>query len=133
MQKAKLIEELKAKQQKARSAWDKGVFEYAIEMLEQLGHKQEITDPKECFNHCDYKTMSVSELAHECSYGACFEIFDEDIAKRLCSPSELKKYYRKDGSFRQTANARETWLDVQARALKQAHGKIKSVLYFSQE
>jgi hypothetical protein len=50
------------------------------------------------------------------SYGGCSLIYDCDIAERLCSPSELKR--TRDGE--RSPNAKEEWLDVQARALYQA-------------
>ena len=50
------------------------------------------------------------------SYGGCSLIYDGDIAERLCNPSELKK--TRNGE--RNPNSRETWLDVQARALGKA-------------
>ena len=47
-------------------------------------------------------------------------IYNEDIAERLCTPSELKK--TRHGERR--PNAREEWLDTQARALFQAYNLI---------
>ena len=58
------------------------------------------------------------------SYGGSALISDLDIAERLATASEIKSRTRKDGSFNQMANARETWLDVQARALHQASEKV---------
>lgn len=46
-------------------------------------------------------------------------IYDQDIANRLATPSEIKRVTRKDGSLRKP-NASEEWLDTQARALYQA-------------
>jgi hypothetical protein len=50
------------------------------------------------------------------SSGGSSLIFNDDIAERLCTPSELKK--TRNGERRPNAN--EEWLDVQARALYQA-------------
>jgi hypothetical protein len=50
------------------------------------------------------------------SDGGCTLVYDADIAERLCPPSELKKCRGGDWA----PNRRETWLDVQARALNQA-------------
>ena len=52
----------------------------------------------------------------EYSDGGCSLIYDGDIAARVCTPSEYK---RSHGGERYP-NSRETWLDVQARALSQA-------------
>lgn len=43
-------------------------------------------------------------------------MYDGDIAERLCTPSELRK--TRGGEL--NPNCRESWLDVQARALYRA-------------
>jgi hypothetical protein len=103
-------------QKKTRSAWDNGVREYALELLDQVEENQGIdyelygspADKKELLNGASNWT--------EYSWGGSSLIYNEDIAKRLSSPSELKK--TKNGERR--PNAREEWLDTQARALYQA-------------
>ena len=50
------------------------------------------------------------------SWGGCSFIYDGYIADRLCTPSEWKKT---NGGLRRP-NKNELWLDVQARALRQA-------------
>ena len=52
----------------------------------------------------------------EYSYGGCALVYDEDIARHYCTPSELRKVTHKDGTISERANARGIWLDVQARA-----------------
>ena len=59
----------------------------------------------------------------EYSYGGCALIYDADIAERLCSPSE----YKRTREGQRAPNSRETWLDVQARALGQAASLIATV------
>ena len=102
--------------EKARSAWSKGVKAYSLELIEEMDDNQEFygspADRKALLNGASDWT--------EYSYGGCSLIYDGDIAERLCSPSELKK--TKNGERR--PNAREEWLDVQARALYQASNKI---------
>lgn len=91
--------------EKPRSAWGKAVQTYALEMLEEL--------------ESDYTAANLlngAENWREYSYGGCALIYNRDIAERLCSPSELKK--TRNGE--KQPNARETWLDCQARALFQA-------------
>ena len=58
------------------------------------------------------------------SYGGCAYICDGDIAAVLCTQSELRK--TKGGE--KEPNRRETWLDVQARALFHAEILIKSTI-----
>ena len=89
-----------------RSAWDKGVLSYALELLEF--YEPETVTEEGLLNGAAHWNAY--------SYGGSAAIYDEDIAERLCTPSELKK---KQGGELQP-NARETWLDVQARALVQA-------------
>ena len=100
----------------ARSAWTKGVKDYAVMIIERL-EMTEIT-PEDIANKM---LLNGAENWEQYSYGGCALIYDEDIAKSLCTPSELRKVTRKDGTIRQNANGRENWLDVQARALFQAN------------
>jgi len=110
----KTIEELRAaiKAEPARSAWKRGVKEYALELIEDMGENQEFygspADKKRLLNGAG--------SWEEYSQGGCSLVYDADIAERLCSPSELKKC--NGGDWR--PNCRENWIDVQARALGQA-------------
>jgi hypothetical protein len=88
-----------------RSAWNRGVKIYALELLEGL--------------ESDYTGASLLNGAENWkaySSGGGALIYDADIAERLCSPSELKR--KKCGDL--PPNACETWLDCQTRALNQA-------------
>ena len=100
----------------ARSAWDKGVKLYAAELIEEMPADQEFygspADKKELLNGAD-DWQQYSE-------GGCALIYDGDIAERLCDPTEYKR--TREGE--RQPNARETWLDVQARALYQAAALI---------
>lgn len=108
----------------ARSAWSKGVKIYALELLEELDT---------AINDGYFKAEDVNDRFklsaqlrngaaswHDYSWGGCSLIYDFDIAERLCTPSELRK--TREGERR--PNSREDWLDVQARALSQASGRI---------
>jgi hypothetical protein len=97
----------------ARSAWRKGVKAYALEMLE--GVLGDFPTPN--------RLMNGAANWREYSYGGCALIYDGDIAERLCAPSE----YRKTREGQRAPNARETWLDVQARACGQAATLISTV------
>lgn len=101
----------------ARSAWSKGVKQYALDLIEEMKEGQEFygspADMKELLNGAgDWQQYSD---------GGSALIYDSDIAERLCSPSELKR--SKDGE--RNPNSREIWLDVQARALHQAARMIR--------
>ena len=99
-----------------RSAWSRGVKAYALEMVEAA--EIDLTT----LNRADLKQHLLNGARDwsESSYGGCHLIYDADIAERLCSPSELRK--TRDGD--RQPNSRESWLDVQARALSQAYRLI---------
>ncbi|MES2356288.1 MAG: hypothetical protein V4568_18165 [Pseudomonadota bacterium] len=95
------------------SAWSKGIQEYKAEILEHLENENlEITLENALNGARDWK---------EFSYGGCSLIYNADIAERLCTPSELKR--KKGGDL--NPSSRETWCDVQARALYQAWLSIR--------
>jgi hypothetical protein len=109
---------------KARSAWDKGVKEYALEIADTIDEAV-----KECGSVWNLKQMEEYALNgarnwHEYSWGGCSLIYDSDIAERLCTASELKRTSHGE----KQPNSREEWLDVQARALSQAFNMIVRVL-----
>ena len=91
-----------------RSAWDKAVKTYALELLEECAETLTRDLGRELLNG--------AENWREFSYFGNSLIYDKDIAERLCSPSELK---RCRGGARQPRGG-ETWLDAQACALFQA-------------
>ena len=96
----------------AHSAWRRGVRAYAIEMIEGA---------EEGF--APVALLNGAESWRAYSYGGCALIYNQDIAERLCSPSE----YRKTRNGERAPNSRETWLDCQARALGQAATLIATV------
>lgn len=110
--------------EKQRSAWDKGVSAYALELVEQLGeqidggyfYELDLSEPK------TVRAALLNGAADwsQYSWGGCSLIYDSDIAERLCCPSELKK--TRNGERR--PNSREEWLDVQTRALYQAANRV---------
>lgn len=107
-----------------RSAWDKGVTLYAFDLVDQLEEAIEydgkFPEPGEQVRAAmlggasDWSTYS---------WGGSSLIYNADIATRLCCPSELKK--TRIGERR--PNAREDWLDTQARALYQAARRVSNL------
>ena len=97
--------------QPARSAWARGVREYAelllCEHADRFGRDVLPTEAR---------MLNGARTWKEYSEGGCALIYDEDIARTLCAPWEL----RKTDNGRKEPNVSETWLDVQARALYQA-------------
>lgn len=101
-----------------RSAWNRGVTVYARELLAGVVENVErayCVTPQTRVEFCRIARNGAGTWL-EYSYGACALVYDDDIAERLCTPSELKK--KRGGEL--NPNSRETWLDVQARALNQA-------------
>ena len=112
----------------ARSAWARGVKKYAYELWNSLTEAIE-------GGYFDFDDLAAPKLVArallngasdwgEYSWGGCALIYNEDIARRLCSPSELKR--TRDGERK--PNAREEWLDTQARALYQASGLLRRII-----
>lgn len=58
------------------------------------------------------------------AWGGSALVYDGDIAAALCTPSELKR--TRNGDRR--PNSREEWLDVQARALRQAFRRMYAAI-----
>lgn len=100
----------------ARSAWDKGVYDYAFDILEPLGDELENVNADTLMNGTNTWTAY--------SYGGCALICDDDIAKRMCTPSEYKKYL--NAGLNSKLSNSDYWLgNVQTRALFQAMAKIR--------
>lgn len=88
-----------------KSAWQKGVEKYAEEMANNL---PDATTEKDLLDGAaDWRDWA---------YSGRGLIYDAAIAERLCTPSELRR--TRNGERR--PNRRETWLDVEARAARQA-------------
>lgn len=102
---------------KAASAWKRGVKDYALELVESA--EIELTP-----ENAKATLLNGAKNWNQYSYGGCAEIYDSNIAARLCAPSELKR--KKGGELQ--PNSRENWLDVQARALSQACNLIIHLL-----
>lgn len=105
----------------ARSAWTRGVKEYTQELLDDLTEGRGLKNLNDRVEPITEKELlNGAKDWNQFSWGGCSLAYDHQIARRLCSPSELKK--TEDGARK--PNAREEWLDVQARALCQAAAKL---------
>lgn len=114
-----ILTELQAR--KDRSAWNKGVTIYALSLLDNYQERAEFEgrEAASCKELEEWLLNGASTWG-EYSWGGSALIYNGDIAKRLCSPSELKR--TRNGERR--PNSREEWLDVQARALAQAAKRL---------
>lgn len=116
------------RKQTGRSAWDKGVEAYALDLVEGL--EESINGG--WFDIADLASRRIVEDGllngaddwSQYSWGGCSLIYNKDIAERLCNGSELKR--NKNGERK--PNAREEWLDVQTRALFQASYRVHEAI-----
>lgn len=106
---------------KGRGAWSKGVTVYALELVESLQESAAYNerDPRNAEECREWMLNGASDWK-QYSWGSCSLCYNGQIARRLCNPSELKKT---DNGNRKP-NAREEWLDTQARALYQASERV---------
>ena len=115
---------------KCRSAWDRGVMQYAEELTAELAENINggyITlEQLATAEGRKAALLNGAEDWSQYSYGGSALIYDYDIAERLCNPSELKK--TRGGE--RNPNSRETWLDCQARALTQAAARVREAVRF---
>ena len=110
----RLVAEAEKLSRTERSCWSRGVAslirDYAEEVLQE--HDGETVSNKELFRlwNCGNETL------RDAVYYGCFDIWNYDIAKRLCTPSQFKK--SKEGM--RSPNRCETWLDVEYKAIYRA-------------
>jgi hypothetical protein len=115
----KVIESLPAE----RSAWRRGVRQYAMDLIEDLPDFQDL-NPENSRGVLLNGAVSWKEWA----YGGYGLVYDCAIAERLCTPSELRK--KRGGELE--PSLRESWLDVEARAVGQAAAAIKVIVSVGQ-
>ena len=121
MTKKEVLEKLQAR--KARSAWQRGVKDYAIDLLDNIEGDEmpPLTEIKKAL-------LNGTQDWHQYSWGGSALIYDCDICEALCSPSKIKR--KREGEL--PPNNREAWLDTQARALAQACFIIKDIVRFGE-
>lgn len=105
---------------KTRSAWDRGVIAYTLDLIEELP-EEELPQSRALL---EKMLLNGAQSWDQYSWSGCSLIYDSQIAARLCSPSELKK--TRNGE--RHPNSREEWLDTQARALYQASRLVLSYM-----
>ena len=104
---------------KVRSAWQRGVWVYAFNMVASLDEDAEINS-----KNALHLLLNGAINWDDYSYKGFAYCYNTDIAEALCTPSELKKT---KGGLR-NPNHNENWLDVQSRALFQAYQLIAIIL-----
>lgn len=113
---------------KPRSAWQKGVIDYVYDFLDfineslywQKTDRMEITPTEKQGQKFFEFLRNGADSWSQYSWGGCSLIYDSDIAKRVCTPSALK--LKKGGELQPSRT--EQWLDIQAKALRDASQKL---------
>ena len=108
-----------------RSAWAKGVNEYAQVFVDDLDEfmdhgdvtLEEVRDTR----NLEHILLNGAENWYHYSWGGSSLCYNRQIIERLCPPSIVAKYPAR-------ANKREQWLDVQARALYQAYWRVRKAI-----
>lgn len=114
---------------KPRSAWNKGVKQWALDLLDGMQQDDKV------------EFTSVTSLLYEALSGSldwkqyCYDdkgiISDYSIVEAFCTPTEKQRYISRLGALR-APNANETWMDVQVKAASQAWDLIERVAKFLQ-
>lgn len=110
---------------KPRSKWENGVKDCVFDFIDDLNEDKEYFQGK---SKNDLKTFLLNGADNwkQYAYGGCGLIYDNDIAQRFCTPSELKR--TKNGYF--NPNGRENWLDLYSRGLYQAFNMLLDFVDF---
>lgn len=124
-----LKNELEQQQKHARGTYQKAIYQYAFELIDniaddytttadELAHLESITNLKE-------RALNGASDWNQYSWGGCSLCYNYDILSRLFCPSIAKKYENAD-----SVGGRHL-LDYQANALAKAFAKIKSIIKMS--
>lgn len=110
------------KSQNARSAWDRGVAKYALDIISGLKERgiNEVAPESPLFlKQC----LNGAESWNQYSDGGCSLTCDFEIVERLCTDSAKRRF---NAGRLERLNALEpTWIETQARALNQAFRLLK--------
>ena len=105
-----------------RSCWSRGVAslirDYGEDVLGE--HDGEIISARGFYKLWHRGNDSLRDAV----YAGSFDIWNYDIAKRLCTPSELKK----SNEGVRNPNKRENWFDVETRAIYEAMYKSFAIM-----
>lgn len=114
---------------KTRSAWSKGVQAYALDILANFEEWRKWNEENgESVPELDERTaLNGASDWSAWAYGGCGLVYDCAIAERLCTPSEILRLQYKTGAMKQPAPC-TNWLDIEARAARQAWQMIAEAL-----
>lgn len=104
-----------------KSAWARGVGEYAREITDNYNI---VLTGNETPEELKKKCLNGATSWWQYSNGACALAYDEDIKDRLCTESEKKSGKRPAAVVRECGRGM-TWIDVEAFALEYAFNRVK--------
>lgn len=108
-----------------RSSWDNGVRLYSHELIQNLFYWTiSMSHKLDGIAEAEEKALNGASSWEQYSQSGFSLVANEDIARRLCTPSELR---RCKGGLK-NPNSNEDWIDVQARALFQAWEMVRDAL-----
>lgn len=104
---------------KRRSAWDRGVQAFALDLLEKYQEIAHWTEREKGSRPAlsEQTLLNGAEDWTQYSYGGCALIYDADIVRALYPQSVVRRKVRDHGAL---PPSNGTWLGKQALALRQA-------------
>ena len=121
-----LIKKIELEYKYARSHWQKGVIDTALDLIDNIDGEDLLNIFLSTSRKDQRKILlNGAENEKQYSYYGNMLCYDQDIAERFCTPSELKK--KKGGIL--NPSKEKTWLDVQARAICQAMPIVSESIY----
>lgn len=121
-----MIKNLKEKEKKARSKWGKAVLQDAQWLLEKVLEWMQVEKKNEVEITEKYLLNGAKDWGHF-SVGGNALVYEGEIAEHYLTPSDLKSvgYDEANCSVNERPSERETWYELQARALRQAWWAIR--------
>ena len=101
---------------KARSAWERGVKEYALELMQDLDGGEALD-----LETLERRLLNGAENWQHYSAGASALVYDEDIAERLFPPSRQKRAVNAGGLIEAQGRALAQAYYLTRRAVREAH------------
>ena len=118
----RLVAEAEKMSRTERSCWSRGVAslirDYGEDVLGE--HDGEIISARDFYKLWNCGNDSLRDAV----YAGSFDIWNYDIAKRLCTPSGLKK----SNEGMRNPNKRQNWLDLELIAVQQAMYKSFAIM-----
>lgn len=103
----------------ARSAWDRGVRDFAVDMLNSYLERRNLSiwdEQTRIGRITEEDLLDGAKNWNQYSHDGNYLIYNQDICRALCNQRDQKR--TQDGKL--PPNDQEDWLDFQARALRQA-------------